>query len=56
MNGPSFIRSWKGAIRVVGIFCLVIQLPGVALKADVKKDFPDPPITCWPPTASVLEQ
>ena len=48
MNGPPFIRSCKVAIRVVGIFCLAIQLPAAALTADIKRDFADPPITYWP--------
>ena len=48
MNEPPCIKSWKIAIWVVGIICLVMQSRGVALKADVKKDFADPPITYWP--------
>jgi len=48
MNEPPFIRSWKIAIWVVGIFCFAIQLPAAALTAEIKSDFADPPITYWP--------
>ncbi len=48
MNEPPFIKSWKIAIWVVGIFCFAIQLPAAALTADIKRDFAEPPITYWP--------
>ncbi|MGB2806214.1 MAG: glycosyl hydrolase [Sedimentisphaerales bacterium] len=48
MNESPSIKSWKFTAVVIGIFCLVIQLPSAALTADIKKDFADPPITYWP--------
>ena len=48
MNESPSIKSWKFTAVVIGIFCLVIQLPSAALAADIKEDFADPPITYWP--------
>jgi hypothetical protein len=48
VDNPARIKSWKTAIWIVGIIFLVIQFQGVALKADIKKDFADPPIAYWP--------
>ena len=48
MAGTYFIKSPKTSIWIVAISCLIIQLPGAVLKADVKSDFADPPITYWP--------
>ena len=48
MNKSPSIKSWKFTVIVIGIFCLVIQLPSAALAADIKEDFADPPITYWP--------
>ncbi len=38
MTGAPCSKSWKIAIRVVGVVCLVMQCRGAALKADVGKD------------------
>ncbi|MHC4425631.1 MAG: glycosyl hydrolase [Planctomycetota bacterium] len=48
MNGLPLIKSWKNAIGVVGVLCLVIQLPGAVLNADIESDFTGPPLNYWP--------
>ena len=48
MSESTYVRSWKATISIVGVICFAMQSPGMAMKANVEKNFADPPITYWP--------